>query len=216
MEAPARVPAAARRARWRRRLLFGVIGLAALVFCAPFFLGPVLRSSTVKAIEEQLDARASVRAVSFSWPGHLRIQGLELGEPSGELLAAVDQVDVDVGLWALLSRRIDARVEVLYPELHVRRDADGQWNWQRVLSRRSGAAEEPQAKAPEPSTTVPALRAELRLQGGEVVIHGPTGADTRLAGIAVETSIHGLDQEAPFTLDLEVRGPNGPAGKLAL
>jgi hypothetical protein len=48
------------------------------------------------------------------------------------------------------------------------------------------------------------------------VVHGTAGSDTRLAGIAFETSIHGLDQEAPFTLDLEVRGPGSPPGKLAL
>jgi hypothetical protein len=74
--------------------------------------------------------------VSSRGPG-TSVQGLELSEPSGELLAAVDQVDVVVGL----SRDIDARVEVLYPELHARRDDDGRWNWQRALSKGSGVDE---------------------------------------------------------------------------
>jgi hypothetical protein len=197
-----------------RRVLFGLLGLALLVALAPFYTGPLLRGLVVDRIEQQLDARATVQAVSFGWPARLHVRGLELTDPAGQPLAALDDLHASLALGALLSGRIVAEVDVAYPELHLARAADGRWNWEHALAR-GRAAEEPDDEAGSEPQGLPDVAGSLRLQDGHVVVHGTEG-ETTLADIALELSLDGLERPAPFLVEMNVRGPGGPAGSLAL
>ncbi len=207
-------PPPARRRHWVRRVLFGLLGLALLVALAPFYTGPLLRGLVVDRIEQQLDARATVQAVSFAWPARLHVHGLELTDPAGQPLAALDDLRASLGLGALLAGRIVAEVDVAYPELHLARAADGRWNWEHALARGS-AAEEPDDEAGSEPQGLPDVAGSLRLLDGHVVVHGTEG-ETTLADIALELRLDGLERPAPVRVTLNVRGPGGPAGSLAL
>ncbi len=214
--APPTHPAEAvpRRRRWPRRILVGLALLLLAIALAPVYLGPLLHGRVVDALEEQLAARVRLQSISFSWPARLHLHGLELVDEHEARLASLDDLHASLALGALLAGRIQAEVELAYPELHLARASDGRWNWEHVL------AEAPARRAPaEPATDgpdeLPELAARVRVADGHVVIHGPLG-ETTLSDLAFELDLAGLDRPAPFRLALGVRGPQGPAGGLTL
>ena len=212
MDAPTTIPQ--RRKRWKSRAAYALAGLVILLLVLPFALGPVLRKFVRATLEERLGARVELRKVSFSWPARLSIHGLELFEPTGEPLGLVDEAQAKVALLPLLHGGVHADVDVLGPELHVRRDPDGRWNWQRVLEHAAGA-EESEPEEEQGPAAAPDVKARVALQDGQVVVHGP-GGETRLEGIDFRLSIDGLESPAPFELRLGLRGPHGPAGHVGL
>ena len=207
-------PPPARLRRWPRRILLGLLGLAVLIALAPFYLGPVLRRLVVDRIEERLDARASVQAVSFSWPARLRVRGLELADPEGAPLFSLDELAAELELGPLLSGKVHADVALAYPKVHLARARDGRWNWEHALAKVSAAAE-PEAPSEDGPENLTEVRGTLRLEDGHVQIHGPHG-DTTLADLRLEARLDGLERPAPFQLALEVRGPEGAAGAVRL
>lgn len=206
-------PVRARPRRWVRRVLFGLAGLVLLVALAPFYVGPLLGRFMLDAIEQRLDAEARVQSVSFAWPARLHVRKLELADASGAPLATLDELHAALALGPLLSGKIQAEVELVYPELHLARARDGRWNWEHALDKTRLAEE--QDGDTEPAGSVPELKARLSLVDGHVVIHGREG-ETTLGNIALEVGIDGLERPAPFRLSLEARGPAGPAGRLSL
>ena len=210
-----RVEAPRPRGRWKRRLLLGLLGLGLLILIAPYAGAPFLRDAVVGALEDQLDAHAALRDLSFSWPGELHLQGLELRDPENELLVSVEDVRASVELLPLLGGRVRAELSVLDPELHVSRAPDGRWNWERARSE-SRAAKESQPEAPtDERLEAPDLHARVLIEEGRVVVHGP-GAETRLEKLTFQLDVAGLDRPASFSFGVDVRGPGGPAGSVAL
>jgi len=204
----------ARRGRWGRRLVLGLVVLVGLVAIAPLGLGPVLRAVVVNALEDELDAHARVQAVSFAWPARLSVRGLELSDASGAPLAALDELRADFELGPLLLGKFHGEIELDYPELHLARAGDGRWNWERVLRESQPRPEEERDEA-DAAEAVPEVRVRLRIADGHVLVHGPRG-DTVLGDIALAIDIDGLEHPAPFRLSLGAHGPLGPAGGLAL
>lgn len=210
-----RVEAPRPRGRWKRRLVLGLLGLGLLILIAPYAGAPFLRDTLVGVLEDELDARAALRDLSFSWPGELHLQGLELRDPENALLVSVEDVRASVELLPLLAGRVRAEVSVLDPELHVSRAPDGRWNWERARSE-SRAAKESKAEAPtDERIEAPDLHARVLIEEGRVVVHGP-GAETRLEKLTFQVDVAGLDRPASFSFGVDVRGPGGPAGSVAL
>jgi len=204
----------ARRGRWVRRLALAAAAGAVLIALAPFLIGPLLARWIERRIEAELDVTARLQSASFRWPGRLRLRGLELADARGERLAALDELRVRARPGALLAGRIEAEVDLAYPELHVARTEDGSWNWQRALAPAQARAE----RAPtdvEETEEVPRLRLHLSVADGHVIVHGP-GGETTLSSIGLELALEDLAAPAPFALQLDLRGPEGPAGALAL
>lgn len=210
MDSPA--PTSARPRRWIRRLLIALGLVVALIALAPLFLGPFLRGFVVGQLEERLGVKATVQGVSFAWPARLRVYGVELADAEGAPLASLDELQASLALLPLLGGALHAEVELVYPELHLARSADGPWNWERSLAKLAASANA-NAKSPAPADegSLPELELHLNVRDGHVVVHAAHG-ETTLGDIALNLDVHGLEQPAPYRLSLALRGPDGAGG----
>ena len=118
----------------RRRLrTFGRVARAAVAVLAllvgggVLFLhtpwgGELLRRVAVGQLDGAIAGRLDVERLRFG-TNRLRLAGVELRDPEGELVARVRELDVDFSPLALLRRRIDlSRVSIVEPELRLRAD----------------------------------------------------------------------------------------------
>src|SRR3954464_12309070 len=117
----------------RRSRTFGrvvrvvVAALALLVGGAVLFLhtpwgGEALRRLAVGQIDAAIAGRVAIERLRFG-TNRLRLGGVELRDPEGELVARVRELDVDFSVLALVRRRIDlSRVSIVEPDLRLRAD----------------------------------------------------------------------------------------------
>jgi hypothetical protein len=195
--------------RWPRRLLACAGLLVLAVLLAPFYVDPLVRGLVVRRLEHDLGARVSVRDLDLSWPARVRLLGLEVKDASGAPLASVQEASASLAVGALLRGRVQARAEVLYPEVHLRQDPAEGWNWAPVVAHLEGLDEE--ASSGADGTGVPDLQLDLKLQEGRLIFHGP-GGDSRVEGLSVRLEVDDLGTPAPFEVAWRLRGPGGPGG----
>lgn len=210
MDLPPAPRAAPRRRPWFRRVLVGLGLLVLAVALAPFYADPLARGLVERRLARTLDAEVSLRGLDVSWPARARLTGLEVKAADGSTLLTVQEASASVELGALLGGRLRASASVLYPEVHLRREADGRWNWERVAARLAG----PDDGSDESSGTddaAPDVALALALQEGRVVLHGP-GGDGRVEGLTVHLDVDDLARPAPFEVSWRLRGPGGPGG----
>ncbi|MGZ6133216.1 MAG: hypothetical protein ACXWK9_02100, partial [Myxococcaceae bacterium] len=142
-----------RRRRWLRRLLWGVLGLLLLVLL-PVGGGLVyVQTGAGSARVLALGLRAANEAVAGKLAagslqiqgGHIVLRDVTLETPEGERVAHVDLLEVRVGLFALVGKRVHLQlVRIDHPEVWLVLDDEGM-NLTRAI-----APKHP--KPPEPSS----------------------------------------------------------------
>ena len=139
------VPSPPRRHRWLRRLgiaglslvgLVLVLVLGTLAYLATPSGGERLRKLVLEKANAAIQGTLTVRALTLHG-GHLALEGVELRDPDGAIVASVSGLEVRLRLTALVQRRIDlALVRLDGPKLHLRQ-AEGGSNLQRAIAERN-------------------------------------------------------------------------------
>lgn len=185
-----------------------------LLAAAPLYVGPLLAGRIEAELSERLGARVALESARFAWPARLALHELEITDEGGAPLASFDDLVASLALRPLLSGELEAEVDLVYPELHLARAADGRWNWERPFARMT-AGDSDARPASKDDERLPVVRARVTVRDGHVVVHGREG-DTTLSEIGLALAVDGLERPARYELALGLRGPTGPAGKLAL
>ena len=211
-----------RRRRWPKLLLGVALLLVALLAAGPWLAAPLVQRLLVGNLEDNLDAEARVDDLSLHHGAGLSLRGLQLTErlaPGGAAdparpLARIESLDARVDLLGLLSGNADVDVTLDGFEFHLRREADGRTNIEKVLKTR---APKPDAEPGEPTRAedLPRVKAAIDVAHGRVVVHGDDGA-TELRDITMRADVDGLDAPATWRLAARLHGPAGPAGGIEL
>ncbi|MGL4512276.1 MAG: hypothetical protein ACRCT8_04240 [Lacipirellulaceae bacterium] len=111
---------AARRGRRTRQLLaaMGVLGLLALAAPTIVAKTPLRDVALARALPPEVGSLRA-RSGSFGWVGPTALDGVELLDPAGEVLFAADRVQVDQGVFALLTRGGPLALRVERPVVNV-------------------------------------------------------------------------------------------------
>jgi translocation and assembly module TamB len=113
-----------------------VLVLGALAYLATPPGGERLRKLVVEKANAAIEGTLTVQELSLRG-GHLMLEGVELRDPDGEIVASVSGLEVRLRLTALVQRRIDMTlVRLDGPELHLHQDEGGS-NLQRAIAERN-------------------------------------------------------------------------------
>jgi translocation and assembly module TamB len=179
-------PSAPRHAPWRRwvrRIVWGVVGLVALVLLVvagalAWLTSPAgekwVLAKALPVANEQLSGKLEASSVDLSLSG-LTLRDVKLYTPEGELVAEVALVDARIALAPLVRQRIEltsARLE--RPRLYLVQDERG-LNLSRALEPKTAKPEEPDTGR---GSLQFALR-DFRLEDGYVDFTGDTEQGTR-------------------------------------
>ena len=204
----------AQRGAARRKLLIAFGLVAAVLLALPFVASPIVRGKIVSTLEEKLNAKAELEEFSFGLGGGVHLGGLELTAADGRRIASVARLDGEVGVLGALFGSYDAELDVEDFELHLWKDAEGNWNVA-DLSTSDETAEDDDSSKEVSSSELPNLAARLKAEGGKVVLHGPNG-ETTLA-VQLGANLEDWSEPAPVELRVDVEGPGGkPGGKVRL
>jgi uncharacterized protein involved in outer membrane biogenesis len=129
-----------RKRRWLRILLWvvaiGLVGLVLLVALLPTIIssGPVTKRIAASA-SDYLDRDVSIGDLAFGWRSGLKVTDLAVVERDGAPFASFRSLSCDLGIMALLGRRIVVRdLSLVDPKLVVRRDKEGRLSIDDLLS----------------------------------------------------------------------------------
>ena len=168
---PPRKPAAPRKRAWAWRLLYGALGLLALLLLLVVGVllylrtpagGERVRTFALAAAKDALQGEADVREVSLDWD-RLTLRGLKLKDPEGNLVAEVEALDASVSLPALARLDLvlrDVRLEA--PRLYLKQDERG------LNLSRAVAAKTPKPAEPDERSTLVFRLLDLTLERGYV------------------------------------------------
>ncbi|WP_255990187.1 AsmA family protein [Chitinolyticbacter albus] len=128
---------------FRLALLFLAVSLA-LIGIAPYFIDAEYARNELKLVMQRETGRTlritgQTRVVLLPRPA-LTASGVSLSEPDGMTpFASADQVRVEFSLWSLLRQREATltRLEATRPRLAIKRLANGSYNFDDLLARRS-------------------------------------------------------------------------------
>ena len=195
--------------KWFFIAVFSLFGLtvAASVIVAAFDLTlnldtfrPAVEAAVSSALDRKVRITGPVRLTPTLRPT-LEIQGLEIDNPAGwtdEVFASMDLARLQVGIPALLKKRIDiGEMSCAKVNLHLETNKDGVSNWQFDTG---GTI------PPEPETTVAAQPGGIGLQALDVL---------SMQDIRVTYRENSLDQMLTFSLD-ELTGTAGQGEPLRL
>ncbi|MBV8880252.1 MAG: DUF748 domain-containing protein, partial [Planctomycetaceae bacterium] len=203
---PAPPPAASdapKKKRWKKIFLIGgasFLGLLLLVLIVgPSIIGSIAKSKIESIAGEKLQAVVRVGGVSFSWSGHVVVDGLRIVPRNfSDPLVEVKQVDVRVDVGAALGGRYIAAVEVLAPKMIVEKGADGKFNYEFPPQPPSPS----ELKKAGPSGKPAFVQANLTVRDGEVRIRGK-GRETSYQNLAVHAKVDTLEKPVEYDLSLE-------------
>lgn len=91
----------------RLTLLFGLVLVCSLVLLlsAPLILStPWGREQLVSSVNRSIPGSISIQKLKLSWFSHQQIERVELRDPEGRVVIAIDQITSDLRLYQLLSR----------------------------------------------------------------------------------------------------------------
>ncbi len=170
--------------RWAKRLGWGLLGLVGfvllLVVCALLVLQTewggrrILRDEVLARVNESLMGELTAERIRLRG-GTLVLEGVELRDPDGELVAEIERLRASVALTALLRRRVEVKELVVErPGLYVVADAEGT-NLQRALEPVEPKPEEPEKEPGE--LPVDLVLREARIEDGHVSFVSRTGAE---------------------------------------
>jgi len=156
--------------KWGRRLAIGILALLSLVFVlttgAALYVatpsgGERIRSLAVRKVNEAIRGELAVQSLTFHW-NHIRLEGVSLKDPDGNLVAQLESLDLRLTLTGLLRRVV--QVDVLQlgkPWLHLINDADGMNLLRAIEPSQPSPPKPPQPKSTPPRITVNVDRLEI-------------------------------------------------------
>jgi hypothetical protein len=220
-----------------RRILWVLLAVAGVLLIAVALLPTLLSLSIGKdrmlaMASRSLKVPVEAGDLSLSWLGEQSLTGLRVGSPEGfpasEDVLRVERIALKKGLLGLAFSG-DAVLEIEKPVIHIRRSADGAFNFEALGGWRSRKAEDGEAPPgkPEPREGEPrrapgeppvSSRFSLAVEDGLVTYHDEalgTGAEVR--AIALEASVG--PEGAALEATAEVRHPGAeaaPPGRLTM
>lgn len=205
-------PRGRRRLRWLGAL---VLVLVVLMGFAPTLLSPFVAGRLERELSERTGGRAEVGEVSLGWTGS-RASGVTLDDADGRRVLGVRSLDARYDLLALLTGAVSAQLDVDGVDVHLRREADGRWNLERIAERAAGERPDDDGGDDDASSddgAPPSVTADVRVRGVDLHIHAPEGETaTELRDVAFTLEVDALDEPAPFDVALLVAGPGQPDG----
>ena len=197
---PNTAPPARPRRRWLKISLALVLLLALLLAAGPLVAAPLVRGKVETALEQSLDARASLGEFSFDALGRVRAGAFELTSNEGRSIAAFESLDVDAEVLAAVTGTIAAEAELTGLRVHVWRNPDGSWNLQDLPRASEPAAPAPSEPPPgERESEVPSVRLNVALRNARVVVHAADGT-TELRELNGTLEVPSLEELASFAL----------------
>src|SRR6185436_6243538 len=196
-EAPVAAPATAsaerprRRFRWLKIVLALLVLVVLLVAFAPLWSAPIARSLVVSSVNDQIDGTLAIESLSWSYGGHVRVEGLDLLDAQGQPALHIATVDGQVDVLPALHGDIRANLTVDGLQADLRRQPDGRINIEAI-----GPPKESKPSQPS-SGELPQVAATVRINDATVRVHGD-GGDTELKNVAIAFDLKALDQPATF------------------
>ncbi len=215
--------------RTLRRIAIGLgvflLLLMAAAIALPFVIDPNdYRDDIEQAVLEhtgrELDIAGDIRLSVFPWLG-LRLGAVALAEAEGfgdEPMARMEAAELRVRLLPLLRRKVEIGTLALDGmHLNLARDADGRTNWDDIVERLAGEAEEPPLPEPDDEPAAPAAEGQP-LQLDRLIIHsirirdarlrwhdGVTGETWEIHDFNLETGRFAVGEDFPLELSFESR-----------
>lgn len=206
-----------------------VLGIAALLVVAALVLAKVLitpervRQTVLPLAEKHLNRTVTLEDVEVSLFSGIELQGLAVGEASGEgTFVATDLVRLRYRLLPLLAMRVVVdEVRLEGPRIRVERRADGTFNFSDLLGA-EGKKDEAAAAAPPESKgkSIDLLVSEVAIERGQLQfidhqvekgkVHRTTVEDLGLSAkdislaVAFPVSVEGMVNQAPLGFDGKV------------
>lgn len=177
-------------ARWPRRLLWSATAVAVL-------LGG-LWAGVPKAVDyvagnwaQKLGRKLTLGKVEFApWAWRLTVYDLRLNERDGTPLFSAARLNVDAEALPLLIGRIElAELTLDTPRLWAARNAQGEWNWTRLLRDAAGPDTEPDEEASDPPKL---LLTQLALNKGQLLLHDQLGGDVQRQVLPLDFQLKNL------------------------
>lgn len=177
-------------ARWPRRLLWSATAVAVLL--GGLWAG-VPRAVHYAAGEwgKGIGRSLTLGEVEFApWAWRLTVHDLRLNDRDGTPLFSAARLNVDAEALPLLIGRFElAELTLDTPRLWAARNAQGEWNWTRLLRDAAGPDTEPDEAASEPPKL---LLTQLALNKGQLLLHDQLGGDVQRQVLPLDFQLKNL------------------------
>ncbi|MBS2029884.1 MAG: translocation/assembly module TamB domain-containing protein [Deltaproteobacteria bacterium] len=164
-------------------VLVAVLAAVGLLFSPPGERW--VKHKVLDSANASLAGTVELDALELAPGGRIRLTGVRLLDPHGELVASIARVDARVQLLALLQRRAHVlSLELSEPTLRIREDPDGRTNFATALSTRAPASS---AQPPTPMRWT-VLLDDVVLERGLVALHLANAPPMRVQELALSGS----------------------------
>lgn len=181
---------AATPARWPRRLLWSAAAVAVLL--GGLWAG-VPRAVHYAAGEwgKGIGRSLTLGEVEFApWAWRLTVHDVRLNDRDGTPLFSAARLNVDAEALPLLIGRIElAELTLDTPRLWAVRNAQGEWNWTRLLRDAAGPDTVPDEEASEPPKL---LLTQLALNKGQLLLHDRLAGDVQRQVLPLDFQLKNL------------------------
>lgn len=181
---------AATPARWPRRLLW--IATAVAVLLGGLWAGvPKALDYAAGNWAQKLGRKLTLGEVEFApWAWRLTVHDLRLNDRDGTPLFSAARLNVDAEALPLLLGRFElAELTLDTPRLWAARNAQGEWNWTRLLRDAAGPDTEPDEEASEPPKL---LLTQLALNKGQLLLHDRLAGDVQRQVLPLDFQLKNL------------------------
>ena len=209
-------------ARRPRRLLVRlgvglVLAAGAFLVAAPGLISAWARARAEEAIGARIQGRASIAELRVGLNGKVRLAGLEVTDPGGQLVALVPEARFDLGIRSLLLGKRDVALRVTGVQVELVQGEDGRWNVEDLL-RIDEAAESGESvegeREPLPETP-PDLEGRLELLGATITVRSPRSV-LELRDVHLRIGLDGDAREFSVEGGARLAGGDGDAGTFLL
>ncbi|MEC8510554.1 MAG: hypothetical protein VX015_00285 [Planctomycetota bacterium] len=211
--APARQPR-----RWLARLSAAlVLASGALLVAGPGLISSWARARAEEAIGARIDGHASIAELRVGLNGKVRLSGLELTDPAGQLVVLVPEARFDLGVRSLLLGKRDIALLVTGVQVELVQGEDGRWNVEELFRTDEAVASGDaggEGREPLPETS-PDLEGRLELLGATVTVRSPRSV-LELRDVDLRVGLDGDAREFSVEGGARLAGGDGDAGTLLL
>lgn len=206
-----------RRGRKRRLLLSLALLAGAFLVLAPVGLGKWGRARIESTLSERLNGTATVESFHFAWNGKLRLEGVEVVDEGGELVALLPETRFDLGLRSLMTGKKDVALVCSGAQVELVQDEEGRWNVEGLLKEtESGSTgDDGGAEGEGLPETPPDLEGRLELLDATVTFRSPRSV-LEVRGVELRIGLDGSAREYTIEGEGAVFGGEGDAGRFVV
>ncbi len=192
----------------------GIVAVA-----GPAIAGSWLRGEIERQANERIRGTVTVDDLSLSLNGKGTLTGLMVVDASGQLVASVPQVKVDVGIRSLLTGKRDISAIVTDAEFELERAEDGTWNFDGLLipseEEDDGEEDESESDEDEPVLSVLDLHGRIEVVNATVTLRSPDTALT-LRDVSFGAGLDGKKRGLTIEAGASLHGGQGSSGDVGL